>query len=78
MNLANIFCVPMIHNDEVDLSVSNSTSLLSPFSSDIFASPLGSAQALSTSFSEQDSSVIYMATEERESQCESDAFIDPL
>ena len=63
----------MIHNDEVDLSVSNSTSLLSPFSSDISASLLGSAQALSTSFSEQDSSIIYMATEERESLMEGEA-----
>ena len=68
----------MIHNNEVDLSVSNSMSSLSPSSSDISASPLGSAQVLSTSFSEQDSSVIYTAAEERESQCESDAFIDPL
>ena len=68
----------MIHNHEDDLSVSNTTSSLSPFSSDISASLLGSAQALSTSFSAQDSSVTYTAAGERESLCESDAFIDPL
>ena len=78
MNLANFFCVQAIHKHEDDLLVSTSMSSPPLSSSNTSTSLSGSAQGLSTLFSEQDSLVSYMATEEREIQCESGAYIDPL
>jgi len=75
-SLANI-CMQGNHKHEDNLTVSSSTSLHSPSSSNVSGS-LGSVQEPSALSSEQDSPVTYMAAGERESQCESDSFIDPL